>query len=88
MGGRADVRNVGATRKGTGNYPFTASGARGRLLDLRGTVARCLACVQRTDRDGAPAARRRPGFRRSYRVVVVVPAVVVVVLVLVVVPPL
>jgi hypothetical protein len=34
MGGRADVRNVGATRKGTGNYPFTASGACGRLLNL------------------------------------------------------
>ena len=29
MGGRADVRNVGATRKGTGNDPFTASEARG-----------------------------------------------------------
>jgi len=31
MCGHADVRNVGATRKGTGSYPFTASEARGRL---------------------------------------------------------
>jgi hypothetical protein len=36
MGGRADVRNVSATRKGTGSDPFTASGARGRLPELPG----------------------------------------------------
>jgi hypothetical protein len=54
MGGRADAKNVGATRKGTGNDPFTASEARGRLLDLGGTVARLLPAVQRRDRTGLP----------------------------------
>jgi hypothetical protein len=34
MGGRADVRNVGATRKGTGTDPFTASEARGRIAGM------------------------------------------------------
>src|SRR5205814_3834456 len=37
--GNADERNVGATRQGTGDDPFTASEARGRLPVGRATVA-------------------------------------------------
>src|ERR1700693_5588664 len=74
--GDADERNVGATRQGTGDDPFTASEARGRLPVGRATVARRPPHVRGRPRTapGRPGAvSRRP---RLYGVVVVVPVVV------------
>ena len=97
--GNADERNVGATRQGTGDDPFTASEARGRLPVGPATVARRPPRVQGRTR----TAPGRPGAVSQtlclYGVVVVVPVVVagavvvvstvvvVVVVVPVVVPP-
>ena len=74
--GDADERNVGATRQGTGDDPFTASEARGRLPVGRATVARRPPHVQgRTQTaPGRPGAVSRTPW--LYGVVVVVPVVV------------